>query len=53
MIDTPLAAVLRHSRQMVPPLLEGNKKVEGVLFVCYTREMHDAYQALVQSNKPA
>jgi O-acetyl-ADP-ribose deacetylase (regulator of RNase III) len=32
--------------------LESNKKVERVLVVCYTREVHDAYQALRQRHPP-
>ncbi|HEY7155293.1 MAG TPA: macro domain-containing protein, partial [Gemmataceae bacterium] len=32
--------------------LESNKKVERVLVVCYTRDVYDAYQALLQSNEP-
>ena len=33
--------------------LESNKKVERVLVVCYTRDVYDAYQALLQSDESA
>jgi O-acetyl-ADP-ribose deacetylase (regulator of RNase III) len=44
-IDRAAAIALREIQRY----LECNKKVERVLVVCYTREVHDAYQAILEA----
>jgi O-acetyl-ADP-ribose deacetylase (regulator of RNase III) len=47
----PLDRAAAIALEEIKRFLEGNKKVERVLVVCYTREVYDAYQAFLQPNE--
>ena len=49
----PLDRAAAIALEEIKRFLEGNKEVERVLVVCYTLDVYNAYQALLQPSKPA